>query len=73
MQINLGCVNEVLVWLTLPVRYLIRSGHHLVLAQESQLALALTELVKAPIMLLNSRRGTGVREVEAAAFRQVCI
>ena len=38
--------------------------------QESQLALALTELVKAPIMLLNSRRGTGAREVEAAAFRQ---
>ena len=38
--------------------------------QESQLALALSELVKMPILLNPLQRGTGAREVEAAAFRQ---
>ena len=36
---------------------------------ESQLALALTELMRMPVMLLN--RAAGARDLEGAAFRQV--
>ena len=36
--------------------------------QESQLALALTELVKMPLLLLNSRTGTGALPLRTADY-----